>query len=70
MVKLEHYLCDHCGNHFQPNATEGVTNVALTVGGNGAAKDTFNSDLCRECYGKLITDIRYMFSTRPTDATR
>jgi len=51
------YTCDHCCIVFEEGGV--ITFVEVTFGGDGAARDKIDGiDLCRSCYGNLVSSIR------------
>ena len=58
MAKTYIYTCDRCKTEGE-NQSAFVTEVEIFFGGCGAARDNINSiDLCRKCYGELVSAIK------------
>jgi hypothetical protein len=60
MARKEIITCDRCGTEEGPF----VTSVELTIGGNGAAKDSWHGDLCRKCYSDTHSLMRAAFKRK------
>lgn len=59
MSKITVATCDRCGVSFPDGSPkDGVTYVEVLFGGSGAARSSRNGiDLCRDCYGNLVSAI-------------
>jgi len=56
-MKQTIYNCDHCWKQVQKTGI--VECVEVVFGGDGAARSKVDGiDLCRECYGELVSAIR------------
>ena len=68
-MKLTVFTCDHCEKQVHSGGI--IESVEITFGGNGAARDKIDGiDLCRECFGNVVSAIRARTTSRVTSDHR